>query len=58
MGVEAAESGRNSITEENTDQNEETENSTGSDDEEMVRDNFSKDKTFWNVSMFGTLKPC
>ena len=58
MGVEAVESGRNSITEENTDQNEETENSTGSDDEEMVRDNFSKDKTFWNVSMFGTLKPC
>ena len=58
MGVEAVESGRNSITEENTDKNEETENSTGSDDEEMVRDNFSKDKTFWNVSMFGTLKPC
>ena len=58
MGVEAVESGRNSITEENTDENEETENSTGSDDEEMVRDNFSKDKTFWNVSMFGTLKPC
>ena len=58
MGVEAAESGNNSITEENTDENEETEDSTGSDDEEIVRDNFSKDKTFLNVSMFGTLKPC
>ena len=58
MGVEAVKSGNNSITEENTDENEETEDSTGSDDEEIVRDNFSKDKTFLSVSMFGTLKPC
>ena len=52
MGVEAAESGNNSITEENTDENEETEDSTGADDEKMVRDNFSKDKMFWIVGMF------
>ena len=32
-GVEAAESGNNSITEENTEENEETESSTGADDE-------------------------
>ena len=52
MGVEAAESGNNSITEENTGENEETEDSTGADDEKMVRDNFSKDKMFWIVGMF------
>ena len=52
MGVEAAESGNNSITEENTDENEETEDSTGGDDEKLVRDDFSKDKMFWNVGMF------
>ena len=46
MGVEAVKSGNNSITEENTDENEETEDSTGADDEKMVRDNFSKDKMF------------
>ena len=46
MGVEAAESGNNSIIEENTGENEETEDSTGADDEKMVRDNFSKDKMF------------
>ena len=51
MGVEAAESGK-SITEENTDENEKTEDSNGTDDEKMVRDNFSKDKIFWNVGMF------
>ena len=51
MGVEAAESG-NSITEENTDENEKTEDSNGTDDEKMVRDNFSKNKIFWNVGMF------
>ena len=51
MGVKAAESGNNTITEENTDENEETEDSTGADDEKMVRD-FSKDKMFWNVGMF------
>ena len=51
-GVEAAESGNNSITEENTEENEETEDSTGADDEKMVRYNFSKDKIFWNVGMF------
>ena len=32
-GVEAAESGKNSITEENTEANEETEDSKGADDE-------------------------
>ena len=47
-GVEVAESRHNSISEENT---EETEGSTGADDEKMVRDNFSKDKMFWNVGM-------
>ena len=52
MGVEAAVSGNNSITEENTDGNVETEDSTGADDEKLVRDYFSKDKMFWNVSMF------
>ena len=52
MGVEAAGSGNNSITEQNTDKNKETEDSTGADDEKMVRDNFSKDKMFWNVDMF------
>ena len=52
MGVEAAESGNNSITKENTDENVETEDSTGADDEKLVRDYFSKDKMFWNVSMF------
>ena len=52
MGVEAAESGNNSITEENTDENVETEDSTGADDEKLVRDYFSKDKMFWNVGMF------
>ena len=52
MVVEAAESGNNSITEENTDGNVETEDSTGADDEKLVRDYFSKDKMFWNVSMF------
>ena len=36
-GVEAAESGNNSITEENTEENEETDNSTEADDEKMVR---------------------
>ena len=41
MGVESAE-----------DENEETEDSTGADDEKMVRDNFSKDKMFWIVGMF------
>ena len=51
-GVEAAESGNNSITEENTEENEEAEGSTRADDEKMVRDNFSKDKTFWNIGMF------
>ena len=40
MGVAAAESD-NSITEENTDENEETEDSTGADDEKLVRDDFS-----------------
>ena len=52
MGVEAAESGNNSITEESTDENEETEDSTGADDEKMVRNNFSTDKMSWNVGMF------
>ena len=51
-GVEAAESGNNSISEENTEENEETEDRVGADDEKMVRDNFSKDKMFWNVGMF------
>ena len=51
-GVEAAESGDNSITEENTEENEETEDSTGAHDEKMVRDNFSKDTKFRNVGMF------
>ena len=51
-GVKAAESGNNSINVENTDENEETEDSTGADDEKMVRYNFSKDKTFGNVGMF------
>ena len=37
MRVEAVKSGNNSIAEENTDENEETEDSTGSDDEEIVR---------------------
>ena len=46
MGVEAVQSGSNSITDENTDENKETEDSTGLDDEEMIRDKFSKDKTF------------
>ena len=46
MGVEAAVSGNNSITEENTDGNVETEDSTGADDEKLVRDYFSKDKMF------------
>ena len=50
-GDEAAESSKNSITQENAGENEETENNTGVDDEKMVRDNFSKDKTFWNVGM-------
>ena len=52
MGVEAAESGSNSITGENTNEHEETEKSTGADDEKMVRDNSSKGKIFWNVGMF------
>ena len=52
MGVEAAESGNNSIIEENTGENEETEDSTGKDDEKLVRDDFSKDKIIWNVGMF------
>ena len=52
MGVEVAESGNNSITEQNADENEETEDSTGADDEKMVENNFSKDKMFWNVGMF------
>ena len=52
MGVEAAERSNNSIIEENTDENEETEDSTGKDDEKLVRDDFSKDKMFWNVGMF------
>ena len=52
MGVEVAESGSNSITGENTNENEETEESTGADDEKMVRDNSSKDKIFWNIGMF------
>ena len=52
MVVEAAESGNNSITEENTDENVKLEDSTGADDEKLVRDYFSKDKIFWNVSMF------
>ena len=51
-GVQTAESGNNRIIEENTEENEETEDSTGTDDEKMVRNNFSKDKTFWNVGMF------
>ena len=51
-GVAAAKSGNNSITEENTEENEETEDSTGADDEKMLRDNFSKDKMSWNVGMF------
>ena len=51
-GAEAAKSGNNIITDENTEEIEETEESTGADDEKMVRDNFSKDKTFWNVGMF------
>ena len=51
-GVEAAESGNNSITEENAEENGETEDSIGADDEKMGRDNFSKDKIFWNVGMF------
>ena len=51
-GVVATESGNSSITEENTEENEETEDSTGADDEKMVRDNFSKDKTFRKVGMF------
>ena len=51
MGVEAAESGNNSLTEENRDENVETEDSIGADDEKLVRDYFSKDKMFWNVSM-------
>ena len=50
--VKAAESGNNSINVENTDENEDTEDSTGADDEKMVRYNFSKDKTFGNVGMF------
>ena len=48
MGVEAAESGNNSITDENV----ETEDSTGTDDEKLVRGDFSKDKMFWNAGMF------
>ena len=36
-GVEAAESGNNSISEENTEENEETEDSVGADDEKVVR---------------------
>ena len=52
MGVEAAESGNNSITEESTDENVKLEDSTGADDEKLVRDYFSEDKMFWNVSMF------
>ena len=36
-GVEAAESGDNSISEENTEENEETEDSVGADDEKVVR---------------------
>ena len=52
MVFEAAESGNNSITEESTKENEETEDSTGAEDEKVVRDNFSKDKMFWNVGMF------
>ena len=50
MGVEAVKSGNNSITEENTDENEETEDSKGSDDEEIVRDNFlrTKHKHVWH----------
>ena len=52
MVFEAAESGNNSITEESTNENEETEDSTGAEDEKVVRDNFSKDKMFWNVGMF------
>ena len=52
MGVEAAESGNNSITQENTDENKETEDSTGVDDEKTVKNNFSKDKMFWIVGMF------
>ena len=58
MGVEAVQSGSNSITDENTDENKETEDSTGLDDEEMIRDKFSKDKTFWNTGMFDNLKQC
>ena len=54
MGVEAVESGNNSMTEENTDENEEPEYRAGSDDEEMGRSSFSKNKTFWNVGMFVT----
>ena len=50
-GVQAAESCHNSISEENTEENEESEGSAGADDEKMVRDNFSKDKMFWNVGM-------
>ena len=41
MGVESAE-----------DENEETEDSTGADDEKMVKGNFSMDKMFWNVGIF------
>ena len=52
MRVAAAESDNSSITEENTDENEEIEDSTGADDEKLVRDDFSKAKMFWNVGMF------
>ena len=52
MRVAAAESDNSSITEENTDENEEIEDSTGTDDEKLVRDDFSKAKMFWNVGMF------
>ena len=58
MGVEAVQNGSNSITDENTDENEETEDSTGSDDEEMIRDKFSKDKKFWNIGMLDNIKQC
>ena len=52
MRVAAAESDNSSITEENTDENEDIEDSTGADDEKLVRDDFSKAKMFWNVGMF------
>ena len=56
MGVEAAESGKNSITEENTDENEETEDSTGADDEKWLKITSLRTKCFSQCKLTNSWK--